>query len=55
LTESPDGKNLKVLHDPQFEAPPDPSHSGIYNLTHKDEFIAELIIETILEIYTARK
>ncbi|MBU1206812.1 MAG: hypothetical protein KKH04_07795 [Proteobacteria bacterium] len=41
LDESPDRRNLKVLHDPQSE---DPSHSGIYNLREDDELIAELIL-----------
>lgn len=32
LTESPDRRNLEVLHDPILDNPPlyDPSHSGIY-------------------------
>jgi hypothetical protein len=51
LTESPDRRNLKVLHDPQSN---DPSHSGIYNLKEDDELIAELILETIRETYNAR-
>lgn len=53
LTESEDKRNLEVLHDPQ-ENPPDPSHSGIYNLKADDELIAELILETVLEDYPAR-
>jgi len=53
LTESPDRRNLKVLHDPEAY---DPSHSGIYNLRHDDEIIiAELILETVRETYPARK
>ena len=51
LTESPDRRNLEVLHDPQSG---DPSHSGIYNLRGNDELIAELILETIRETYNAR-
>lgn len=51
LTESPDRRNLKVLHDPQSN---DHSHSGIYNLKEDDELIAELILETIRETYNAR-
>lgn len=55
LTESPDGRNLEVLHDPEFtEKYSDPSHSGIYNLRQDDELIAELILETVLETYPAR-
>ncbi len=52
LTESPDGRNLEVLHDPLMN---DPSHSGIYNLKQDDELIAELILETVRESYSARK
>jgi hypothetical protein len=53
LTESPDRRNLKVLHNPEIN---DPSHSGIYNLRHDDEIIiAELILETVRETYPARK
>ncbi len=54
LTESQDRRNLEVLHDP--EEPVDPSHSGIYNLKQNDEIeIAELILETVRESYSARK
>ena len=52
LTESPDGRNLEVLHNPSKN---DPSHSGIYNLRQDDELIAELILETVLETYHARQ
>ena len=52
LIESPDGRNLEVLHAPLMN---DPSHSGIYNLKQDDELIAELILETICESYSARK
>jgi len=52
LTESPDSRNLEVLHDPSMN---DPSHSGIYNLKQDNELIAELILETIRESYSARK
>jgi len=51
LTESPDRRNLKVLHDPEVN---DPSHSGIYNLKQDDELIAEMILETVRETYPAR-
>lgn len=51
LTESPDGRNLVVIHDPFID---DPSHSGIYNLKQDDELIAELILETVRESYSAR-
>jgi len=51
LTESPDGRNLEVLHDPLVN---DQSHSGIYNLKQDDELIAELILETVREAHSAR-
>ncbi|MBM4066849.1 MAG: hypothetical protein FJ266_14645 [Planctomycetes bacterium] len=51
LTESPDGRNLEVIHDSSTD---DPSHSGIYNLKQDDELIAELILETVHEAYSAR-
>ena len=54
-TESPDGRNLEVIHgplpDPLID---DPSHSGIYNLKQDGELIAELILETVREAYSAR-
>ncbi len=50
-TKSPDRRNLSVLHDPVTD---DPSHSGIYNLKQDDELIAELILETVREAYSAR-
>ena len=55
LTESPDRRNLRVLHDPQYGIVYDPSHSGIYNLKPDDELIAELILETVRETYFARR
>lgn len=51
LTESPDRRNVEVLHDPMDD---DPSHSGIYNLEPDGELIAELILETVRETYPAR-
>lgn len=51
LTESPDRRNLDVLHDPIVN---DLSHSGIYNMKQDNELIAELILETVLESYPAR-
>jgi hypothetical protein len=51
LNESLDRRNLAVLHDPH---PQDPSHSGVYNLREDDELIAELILETVRETYSAR-
>jgi len=55
LTESPDRRNLEVLHDPIEDDVCDPSHGGIYNLKQDDELIAELILETVRESYSARK
>lgn len=52
LEDSPDGRNLEVLHDP---LPKDLSHSRINNLRYDDETIAELILETLLESYSARE
>lgn len=52
LKESPDGRNIEVQHDPLMN---DPSHSGIYKLKQDDELIAELILETVCESYSARK
>ena len=54
LNESPDRRNLKVLHDPEFtEKYSDPSHAGIYNLRYDDELLAELILEAVCEAYPA--
>ena len=50
-TESLDGRNLEVIHVPLID---DPSHSGIYNLKQDGELIAELILETVREAYSAR-
>jgi hypothetical protein len=50
--ESLDGRNLEVLHNPLSD---DLSHAGIYNLSKDNELIAELILETVLESYSARK
>ncbi len=49
--ESPDRRNLEVLHDPKTN---DQSHSGIYNLRQNDHVIAELIAQTVHESYSAR-
>lgn len=52
--ESEDRRNLTILHEPQLgPGIIDPSHSGIYNLRHDDEEIAELILITVLESYSA--
>ena len=50
--ESPDGRLLRVLHDP--EEPDDPSHSGIYELRPDNELVAELIAQVVQEKYPAR-
>lgn len=50
-TESPDNRNLSVLHEPLED---DPSHSGIYNLHNDDSLIADLIAEVVQETYSAR-
>jgi len=52
LKESPDKRNIEVLHDPIVDD--DPSHSGIYHLKQDDELIAELILETVHETHPAR-
>ena len=49
--ESDDARVLEILHEPLENSP---SHSGIYNLRHDDELIAELILETVCETYSAR-
>lgn len=54
FTDSEDRRNIEILHDPKIDDPPDPSHSGIYNLRPDDELIAELIRETVLESYPVR-
>jgi hypothetical protein len=48
--ESPDRRDLNVLHNPEDN---DPVHSGIYDLKQDDEMIAELILESVLETYSA--
>ena len=55
LKESRDRRKLEILHDPEVTPEyEDLSHSGIYHLRHDDELIAELILETVREIYPAR-
>lgn len=51
LTESPDRRNLRVLHDPEAD---DLSHSGIYGLRPDAELIAELMLQTVREDYPVR-
>ena len=52
LNESPDSRNLSVLHEPVNG---DPSHSGIYGMGIEDQLIADLIAEVILETYPAQE
>lgn len=53
LTGSDDNRNLAVLHNPEIN---DQSHSEIYNLRNDNEWIAELILETVTvrNSYSAR-
>lgn len=53
LTGSKDNRNLAVLHNPEIN---DQSHSEIYNLRNDNEWIAELILETVTvrNSYSAR-
>ena len=46
-----DKRKLRVLHEP--DDPDDPSHSGIFNFTHDDDLIADIIAETVLDVYSA--
>lgn len=41
---------IRILHQP---APDNNAHSGIFDTIQNDEEIAELIIQTILEVYPA--
>lgn len=50
-TQSPDARNLSMLHEPEED---DPSHSGIYGF-HDDHLIADLIAEMVQETYPARE
>ena len=49
--DSPNGRVLRVLHDPESD---DPSHSGIYDIPYDDEIVAELIAQVVLENHPAR-
>ncbi len=51
-TQSPDSRNLSVLHDPEED---DPSHSGIYGFRYDDHLIADLIAEVVQATYLARE
>ena len=51
-TQSPDARNLSMLHEPEED---DPSHSGIYGFQYDDHLIADLIAEMVEETYPARE
>ncbi len=51
-TQSPDARNLSMLHEPEED---DPSHSGIYGFQYDDHLIADLIAEMVQETYPARE
>lgn len=51
LSNSEDRRSLNVIHEPEIT---DPSHSGIHNLNLEDDLIADLIAQTIQEIYPAK-
>jgi len=53
--ETPDKRNLRIVHWPELENDERDTHSEILNLHHDDEFIAELILETVQESYPARR
>lgn len=53
-SESEDNRKLDVKHNPIFGSPPDPSHSGIYNLGPDDAIIADLIADIVQEDYPAK-
>jgi hypothetical protein len=50
--QSPDSRVLKISHEPEEK---DPSHSGVYGYQYEDQLIADLIAETIQEVYPARE
>lgn len=52
--ESPDNRDLRVLHEPDEEHD-DPSHAGIFNLRPEDDLVAELIAEKVRETHEARE
>jgi hypothetical protein len=49
---TPDARRLTAHHEPIL--PYDPSHSGVYGYTVDDQLIADLIAQTVQEVYTAR-
>lgn len=48
---SPDGRELRVLHEPE---PGDPSYSGIFNLLPEHDLIADLLAGVIQATYPAK-
>jgi len=50
--ETTDKRKLKIVHTP---SPNDPSHSQISNLDPDNELIAELIVQTVIEVYSAKE
>lgn len=51
-TETPDSRNIEVLHDPIPDG--DQSHSEIHNLKQDNLLIAELILEVLRENHPSR-
>jgi hypothetical protein len=50
---TPDARRLTAHHEPIL--PYDPSHSGVYGYTADDQLIADLIAQTVQEVYRARE
>ncbi len=50
--ETTDRRRLEIVHTPSLK---DPSHSQISNLDPDNEFIAELIVQTVIEVYSAKE
>lgn len=51
---SPDRRRIRILHRPdEPDNKPDPSHSGIFDITRADRLHAQLISEKVLEVYQA--
>ena len=52
LEESSDSRNLEVIHTPSSI---DPSHNEICNINPEQELIAELILQSVYQVYPAIK
>jgi len=52
---TPDGRILEVIHTPEIDDDEEDPHSEIINMRPEPMRIAELIRETILETYSARR